>query len=283
MVKRKSIICQGADKLMSMAAFGDSKHEDKKLNGGFPAREKIYSSKTMDNYIDCVARFLHWAREMYGCRFLEEARVHVPEYLNQRMLTKSAWTVRTEAAAIAKLYQVGMNDLGVVLPKRSRDDISQHREQKWIGHFAPNKHEDLVAFALSSGLRLREIRVVAPEDVYEAEGYVYIDTVGKGGKFRSVRCLDDEPLRIAQVAAAEGKERIFDQIPKYAPMHEYRGLFAQTWYERLARPLKDIPVKERYICRGKKKGIIYDKNAMAFVSLQLGHHRLDVVADHYLY
>ena len=49
---RKSLVRQGNEKLLSMAAFGDSKYADKKANGGLPDIGKIYSSKTMDNYID---------------------------------------------------------------------------------------------------------------------------------------------------------------------------------------------------------------------------------------
>lgn len=284
MGKRKSLIKQGVDKLLSMAAFGQSKHEDKKQNGGHPAMGKIYSSVTMECYIDYVTRFLKWARDRYGCRYLEEAREHVAEYLNERICTKSAWTVRAEAAGIAKLYQIRMDELGVELPERKREDIVQHRDQKWIGHFSPENHKDLVAFSQSSGLRRHEIAKACPDDVREeANGEVYVETVGKGGKFRKAPCLTAEPLRIAMEAKALGKEKIFDSIPKYSPIHEFRAQYAQAMYDMLARPVDEIPQKERYACRGDKRGVVYDKKAMAQVSKALGHNRLDVVADNYLY
>ena len=268
-----------------MAAYGHSKHTDKQKNGGFPARGKIYSSVTMDNYIDYCTRFLRWAQEVHGCRYLDEAFQYVSKYLELRKQKLSAWTVRAEAAGIAKLYQCGMHDFGVELPVRSRDDITQHREDRWVNHFAPERHKDIMDFGKASGLRRHELEAVTPDDVWEEDGqtYVFVKS-GKGGKARTVPCLNSDPLRIAQAAAAAGKTVIFDHIPAHAPIHQYRARsFAQTMYAKLARPLEDIPLKERYICRGSKKGIIYDKKALAAVSRALGHQRLDVIADNYLY
>jgi len=284
MGKRKSLIKQGVDKLLSMAAFGQSKHEDKKQNGGHPAMDKIHSSVTIESYIDYVTRFLRWARDRYGCRYLEEAREHVAEYLNERICTKSAWTVRAEAAGIAKLYQIRVDELGVELPERKREDIVQHRDQKWIGHFNPENHKDLVAFSQSSGLRCHEIAKACPDDVREeTNGEVYVETVGKGGKYRKAPCLTAEPLRIAMEAKAIGKEKIFDSIPKYAPIHEFRAQYAQAMYDMLARPIDEIPKKEQYACRGDKRGVVYDKKAMLYASQQLGHNRIDVIASSYLH
>lgn len=285
MGRRKSLVRQGMEKLLGMAAFGDSKFEDKKVNGGFPAREKIYSSVTMDNYIDYVSRFLRWAQETHSCRYLEEALPYVGEFLEQRIQTQSAWTVRAEAAGIAKLFQVSMNDFGVELPKRSRDDIEQHRGEKWLGHFSPERNKDLVAFCLATGLRRHEVEKSSPDDVWEEDGQVFVQTVGKGGKFRIVKALNNVPQRIAEAAAAAGQDLIFEHVPKYAPVHEYRAQFAKKLYEMVARPVEEIPREEQYICRGKKRGIVYDKNALSVVSVALGHGigRLDVVADNYLY
>ncbi len=283
MGRRRSIVRQGVDKLLSMAAFGESKHADKKVNGGFPARDKIYSSVTMDSYIDYATRFLRWAQKTHGCRYLEEALEYAGEYLEQRIQTCSAWTVRAEAAGLAKLYQCSMDSFGVELPVRSRDDIEQHRGEKWIGHFSPEKHPDLEAFCTASGLRRHEVAAASPLDVSKENDQVFVGTVGKGGKYRRALCLNDEPWRIAQEAMAAGRDRIFDHIPKYAPIHAYRAKYAQTIYDNLARPVDTIPQKERYVCRGNKKGIVYDKKALAQVSMALGHQRLDVIADNYLY
>lgn len=285
MSKRKSIVRQATERLLSMAAFGESKHADKIANGGKPARDKIYSGKTMDNYIDVAGRFARWARENHGCRMLEEARQFVPEYLSQRIEQgKSAWTVRLEASALAKLYGCGINDFGVALPQRERQNVTQHRQDKWIGHFDPDKNRDLVAFGKVTGLRRHEMAAVAPEDVWaDEEGRVIIHVIrGKGGKERFVEALDDTPLMLAREAQEEGRKRIFDRIHKYAPIHEWRAEFARETYHRHARPLEEIPLKERYICRKDKAGVVYDVKAMKRASKELGHGRADVIALSYL-
>jgi hypothetical protein len=239
----------------------------------------------MDIYIDVAARFVRWAKAEHGCRMLEDARQFVPEYLSQRIEQgKSAWTVRLEASALAKLYGCGINDFGVALPQRQRQDVTQHRQDKWIGHFDPDKNKELMAFGKATGLRRHEMAVVTPEDVWMNEdGRVIIHVArGKGGKERFVEALNDTPLMLARKARDEGEKRVFDSIHKYAPIHEWRAEFARETYRRHARPLEEIPVKERYICRKDKAGEIYDKKAMAISSKMLGHGRLDVIALSYL-
>lgn len=285
MSKRKSIVRQAVERLLSMAAFGESKHAAKIANDRKPARDKIYSSKTMDNYIDVVGRFVRWARKIHGCRMLEDARQFVPEYLAQRIEQgKSAWTVRLEASALAKLYGCGINDFGIALPQRQRQDVIQHRQEKWVGHFNPDKHKELVAFGKATGLRRHEMAAVAPEDIWEdEEGRVIVHVVrGKGGKERFVEALDDTPLVLARKAREEGQKRIFESIHKYAPVHEWRAEFARETYRSNARPLEEIPLKERYICRKDKAGIVYDIKAMKLASKELGHGRADVIALSYL-
>lgn len=63
---------------------------------------------------------------------------------------------------------------------------------------------------------------------------------------------------------------MFPVFPQNAPVHRYRHIFAQ----RLARPVHQIPRKDRYICRAERKGYGYDKRAMRMVSKALGHNRL---------
>lgn len=51
MGKKQTIAQQAKGRLLRLQHYGDKKHEDKKNNNGKPAMEKIYSIKTMDNYI----------------------------------------------------------------------------------------------------------------------------------------------------------------------------------------------------------------------------------------
>lgn len=186
MAKKKSIVRQAVERLLSMAAFGDSKHADKIANDGKPAREKIYSSKTMDNYIDVAGRFVRWAKTEHGCRTVDEARPYVAAYLQFQIgQHKSAWTVRTVASGLAKLYGCGMGDFGVALPERYRKDVTQHRGKRWSGHYNAYKHRELELFCRSCGLRRHEVSKLRPEDVYRDEEVGVIVHVVRGRAARS--------------------------------------------------------------------------------------------------
>ena len=82
-MKKKSIVRQAKERLWSMAAWGQSKHDDKSRNNGKPAMDKIYSHSTMDNYVDAAMLFVKWARVEHGCKTLEEAQQFTGEYLNR--------------------------------------------------------------------------------------------------------------------------------------------------------------------------------------------------------
>lgn len=274
---------QANEKLLDMAAFGISKREDKLENNGKPRLDRIYSSVTMDNYIDVCARFVKWASENHGCRTIEEAEQYAGEYLQGRIdAGYSAWTIRLEASALNKLYQRDDN-FGVALPERRREDITQHRNQSWKDDYDEEAHPEICNFCRSCGTRRHELAALTPEDVWLENGLAIVHVVqGKGGRERHVTSLDDYPYQVAQQAAAEGKELIFDAIPARAPIHEYRAQFANALYKQYARPLDEIPKKERYCCRKERAGTVYDKKAMQIASTALGHNRLDVMT-HYLY
>ncbi len=282
---RKSIVRQAADRLQSMAAYGQSKHVDKTVNGGKPARDKIYSVSTMHGYKSAAVQFVSWVRSEYGCRTLDEARQYTGVYLLGRQDSGlSAWTVRRDAAALAKLYQCKTTELGARLPKRQRKDITQHRTGAEKGHFSEEKNENLVKLCKSTGLRRHEVAALRPEDVYRgADGHVYVFVrQGKGGKARTVQAISEEPLKIACKARENRQGTVITHVPKYAPIHAYRREYAQNFYAQKARDVSMLPRAEIYYCRRDKKGTTYDKAAMLQVSQQLGHNRLDVVAASYL-
>lgn len=284
MPKRKSIIRQIQERLTGMAAFGQSKHADKAANGGYPARDKIYSRSTMDGYLDAAARFGAWARSEHGCRTLEDARAWTGEYLDHRQAEGlSAWTVRRDAAAIAKVYGCRTTELGSELPIRRRSEVTQHRGDRSVGHFDPERHADLVDLCRATGLRRHEVAALTTDDVYrDAEGRCMVHVAqGKGGKERTVVALSDAPLRVAAAARAAGSNRVIDHIPKYAPIHAYRREFAQELYDRSVAAAKGAQGgsdgSRTYVCRGDKAGTVYDRDAMLVVSQALGHNRLSVV------
>lgn len=283
MAKRKSLIRQTQEALEALACYGQSKRQSKAANGG--KAPGIHSYSTMGNYIHAACQFARWAKETHRDRTLEAARAHVPEYLRQRIAAgKSPWTVARDAAALAKLYGTDSSSWGVELPKRERAGVTQHRNPDTIaGHFSPARNADLLALARSCGLRRHELEALRPEDIRQTEDGKTLVHVrqGKGGRSRTVEALDDTPARLAAAAAAAGRSRLLDSIPKRAPIHACRREYAQELYRRTARPPEDLPKQEQYRLRGDRAGEVLDRQAMAVVSGNLGHSRLDVVT-HYL-
>lgn len=280
MSKKKSLKWQAIAKLNKMAAYGDSKHADKLQNLGKPAQNKIYSYSTMRNYQAAAVQFTAWAKEAHGCRTLEEAQQHTGEYLAQREAAGcSAWTVRRDAAALGKLYQTPTTQLGAALPTRHRAEVTQHRTPP--KEFKEANHKDLADLCRSCGLRRSEVAALRPQDVRTEGGRCFVTvTQGKGGKARTVEALNDTPARLAQEAAAAGRETVVDHIPVRAPVHAWRADFAQALYTRLARQPEALPPQDRYCCRAERAGTWYDKKAMQQVSEALGHARLDVVTSY---
>ena len=280
MGKHKSLVRQVTEKINSMTAYGQSKHDDKQKNGGKPDPQKIYSFSTREAYLDAAIHFAKWAKETHGCRELDEARAYTGEYLNQRTKAGlSAWTVRLDAAALGKLYGCPTTELGAALPSRRRQDVTQHRTDAWVGHFNPERHPELVSLARSTGLRRHELAALRPEDVERrSDGTVWVTVrQGKGGKQREVEALDDTALRLAQEAQEAGRELVVAHIPKYAPIHQYRAEYAKTIYALYERPLEGLDRSQIYAAKGDLEGCKWDREAMLYASRMLGHNRLDVM------
>ena len=93
-----------------------------------------------------------------------------------------------------------------------------------------------------------------------------------------------------QCILPDGREKLTSALNHlielgYITMYQDRasGKFANNIYEINETPVEDIPPEDRYICRKDKAGIIYDRKAMLYASKQLGHNRIDVIANSYLH
>ena len=282
---RPSMTQQVLCRLMTMQAFSISKHKERSANGGQIPEDHIYSKSTFDTYLDIGVHFAKYAEENYDCLWLDDTRPYVSNYLTQRMLDGiSPWTLHRDASALAKLFRCTSADFGVKLPPRRRGDVTRYQNTtEEIAQF--EKDCPLLAQALKEcGLRRHELRLllsVGDVRVDEKGNVRVMVRQGKGGRQREIYALGDAILRLAQQAEEEGREYICRTIPPHAPIHVFRHIFAQDTYAKFARPVHQIPKKDRYVCHGDMKGIVLDKRAMRSVSKALGHNRLGVVT-HYL-
>lgn len=65
--------------------------------------------------------------------------------------------------------------------------------------------------------------------------------------------------------------------------HHYRAIYAQRLLKKYSRPISSLISSEQYIMRRDRAGEILDRRAMKIVSKNLGHNRLDVIAQSYIY
>lgn len=282
-MKNGSIIHQINRELQSQLRIGEKKREAKAAEQtNHP--QGIFSFRTLEVYTEQCCRFAKWGKEEHGCRTLEELRQFVPEYIRREIERGlSAWTVRTEVAAISKLYQVPTTSWGISLPSRKREDIIRSRgAAARDAHFSEKKNADLVAFLRGSGLRRSEAEAVRPCDIHSSGAGVFVEVrKGKGGKARTVTVTQAAQALVVSYQG-EGQRAIWGKIESSCDVHSYRREYAAARYAELARDPHTLPPNERYLCRGSRRGEVYDRAALAQVSQDLGHNRLEVVVTNYL-
>ena len=300
--KKKSIVYQVKERICAMDAMGESKYAAKMAalrSGEYPGGhidygDKIYSYRTKEAYLDRCCRFAKWARQTHGCQTLSDARSYADEYLTVRLDSGlSVFSIKLERAALAKLYSQHADDFRE-LPKRHRADIKRGRMvTKNSAEFATDRHPDLKDFTCATGLRRSELEKLRVRDIHDYGDTIQIDVLGgKGGKDRIVTADKDYFDRLrSMISGADSDMRVCNlldggvvdreaHVPKRAPMHAWRRDFAQAMYARIARDTDTLPEKELYRCKADMRGCIYDREALKAVSEQLGHARINVVAEH---
>lgn len=270
----------------SMMAIGESKQQAKKdeqtrgaITGG-----KIYSWKTRKTYDDGMRRFAGWVKETEGVKLVDDMRPFVGAYIDHLKETgASAWTQKRDLAAISKYFQHSYFQ-EVKTDKRVRQNIVRSRDVVENDcHFSKSNNEELINFCRHTGLRRRELAAITGSCLVEKEGQFYIKVFnGKGGKYREVMVLDNDPRVIERLKNTPPGEKIWPKVHSHADIHGYRSEYANELYKRLARDVSKLPKKEVYHCQLDKAGVWYDREAMRVVSNCLGHNRIDVIAESYL-
>lgn len=279
--KKGSLVFQLQQELEKKLAIGESKFSDKKIG---TTKEKIYSWNTFRAYLKHGAYFLSWVKEQHGIKSLEQAKPYINEWLKQRETDgMSAYTLKLEASAMAKIYNLDTKDL-YKGQNRARAGITRSRGEKIRDkHFSADNHSELIRFCRATGLRRGELTQIRGSDliIKDNQAFLQVTRNTKGGRPRLVPLLLDTDFVLHQLNAA-GQNKVFPAVPNGADIHGYRSDFATTLYKKLARDIKELPKEDKYICRKDLKGIIYDKKAMLEVSRALGHNRIDVIAGHYI-
>lgn len=271
---------------MFNAGFGTKRSSDK-MNAD--TQNKIYSRNTFETYKRQFTYFADWLSEAHKeALTLADARGYVDEYLLHLVeLERSAYSITTAKAALAKVFQTEATQF-IDTPPRERANIKRSRGLAVRDKNISSKTEkQLSLFSSATGLRRNEMLNIKSEDLFfkGERAFLNVTKGTKGGKSRIVE--------ICGTSAGETKDivrwiqcqqgRLFPKLNSNYDNHHYRSVYAQRLYDRYKRKEKDIPPKERYIMRKERAGEVYDKQAMEVVSRNLGHNRISVIAQSYLY
>lgn len=301
--QRECLKVQANKRMNAITCLGRSKHDDKveagreydrlKSIGQKPdmtkqqfiderLRDKIYSYKTYETYEKHNNYFLAYCEKEHGCKTLAQCREHVNEWLQSRIDEgKSAYTIKLEAAALGKLYQEPTTNF-ISTPERTRADITRSRGQANRDYgFSLSKNAEIINFCRGTGLRRHELAKLDSKDLRFRNGEAYLTVKGKGGRYREAPIIGPhKDAIIARINNSDGK--VWDKLPSHMDVHSYRSDYATAIYYAYARDLGEISRKEQYICRGDRRGEVYDREALLIASRALGHNRDEVVAGHYI-
>lgn len=271
---------------MFKAGFGTKRSIDK-VNG--VTQDKIYSENTFLTYKRQSRYFADWLEKRYPeVKTIEQAKAYVDEYLLYLIeIGKSPSSIATTKAALVKVFQTDASAF-VETPERTRAGITRSRlDVKQDSHISNKTEERLSRFTSATGLRRAEMQKIEADVLFFKGGKAYLSvTKGtKGGKARTVEIVGVSPGDTKDIVEwIQGqKGRLFPHITKHYDNHHYRAIYARRVYDKYARKEKDIPPNERYVMRKDRAGEVFDRLAMAVASKNLGHNRISVIAQSYLY
>ena len=286
--KNKKTLIRQVDEVLNRqfdAGKGRSKHIDKGFDAG--TLGKIYSEGTLTTYKRNCCYFVRWCKHRYGCRTLKECKEHAAEWISEQQKEGlSAWTLKTRAASIAKLYGVKSSDLGIVTPSRRRSDIKRSRHKtKSDAHFSERKNYKFVIFGRCTGLRRREMGRIRGNALFLRNGIFCLRVTDgtKGGRHREAPIVGspEEVALVVSMLSGAGSGKVFDYVPKGMDEHANRKEYANRVYQKYKRPLSLLRNDQKYFCRGDLRGVVYDRRAMLRASEALGHSRLNIIASNY--
>lgn len=277
---RGSLVKQVQDSLDAKLQIGRKKKPDK-LSG--ISQNYIYSWETYHSYLKHCCYFVKWCKENHGCKTIEQCKAYASEWMKTREHL-SVYTQKMEASALVKLYGCTLEELNIHTAARQRKDITRSRNAvKRDKHFSDSNHAELVAFCRATGLRRAELKALRGTALYQDRSgyYLHITSGSKGGRERYAPIIGDRDL-VIRLCEQAGDGKVFEKIPSGADIHSYRRDYATAVYRQHARPLEQLTAKEKYYCRGDRKGEVFDRAAMRITSNALGHGRIEVIAGHYL-
>lgn len=206
-IKTGSLAFQIKTEFNKMLSIGESKFLDKKADR---TQDKVYSWETYKTYLKHCNYFTKWAKENYGVKTLEQAKPFINQYLKQREEQGlSAFTLKLERSALAKLYQISSKEL-YQTKSRLRVNITRSRGGRVRDkHFSEKNHQDLVDFCRGTGLRRAELSQIRGNALKIKNGQYFLEVTKatKGGRTREVE-ISGNIERIVELLEKSGENKV---------------------------------------------------------------------------
>lgn len=257
----KSLVQQVKERLDSKLAIGQSKHVAK-IDGTHT--NYIFSWDTYRSYLKHACYFVKWCKEQdthsllgHKPRTLEECRALAEKWIKNNVERGlSAYTVKLQVSALAKLYGCKTTDFNVITPARKRENITRSRgvvaRDK---HFSSSENRGLITFCSCSGLRRAELAQIRGTDLIIHEGRLCLDIkrATKGGKNRisAVIGSGEEIEIVKKLCKKVGKNKIFPKPNENADIHSYRTIYATRIYNMHKREVNEFKNERLIIYKNK--------------------------------
>lgn len=284
--KSKSIVYICNQELKSKTRFGESRHKAK-MTG--EACKYIYSYNTFETYKKWINNMIKWCRsEGYKLKSLEDIDRYSDIYLQHLINNNySPYTIQLVRSSLSKLLGVEYTHFKVEIPTRKRSKITRSRNRTLsLKNFSESKNMEQVIFCKTTGCRAFEARAAIGDNLkcIMGEYYLFIPR-GKGGKSRLAKLYgtQEEIELVVQMCQNAGKSKVLPEFKNAANTHGYRADYAQRVYLANCRDLSTLNRHEIMFGRNDMKGRKLDKKALLITSKMLGHNRISVVANNYLY
>lgn len=273
---------------MFQAGVGQKRSLDKETGLD---KHRIYSKNTFLTYKRQFRYFVEWLEKSHPeAKSIDDARQYVDEYLRYLIdLERSAYSISTTKAALAKVFMTEATQF-IKTPPRTRENIKRSRgEVKRDENISDEKEAHFARFTAATGLRRSEITKITADDLFFKDGkaYFHVTRGTKGGKDRIAEIVGlseaDTKDLVRWIQSKRGQGKLFSKLNTNYDNHHYRALYASRVYQKYARDIDKLQRKEKYIMRKDRAGTVLDRVAMRISSKNLGHNRIDVIAQSYLY
>lgn len=277
-------------RLRGMLCTGESRDSNKHKRVSETGR--IHSWSTYHAYDIWGRRLVKYCHEVYGCGSVDDCAEHLGQYIKHLQKEgASAYTQKLARSAAAKLYGRPFPEVQTDIRHRANIKRSRHDTES-LRHFSKANNADLINLCMHTGLRREDVTRLQGGSVWYRDGQAYITVHrSKGGKDRNVPILSNDQRTIDLIQGTQEGRRVFHHIHSAAPIHEYRAAYALHLYQHYLQQMGMTDSKLQnindphkvYICRRDMAGVRFWKPAMLKTSQALGHGRIDVIAQSYLY